>query len=157
MGWDGGLHLKSCLSYHCDLSLCPDPQVENTVTPPHLSSGLPWPLIIGIPAAALLIVGTIVLWLCHSRRLHNTLAPRHIPVVHRDHHISDKEPSTTTPCSALTSPDYPSQRLVGLGTPGLSGPPKIYSKVYTDMHTHTHTHAHVDGKVHQHQHFHYQC
>ncbi|XP_020307965.1 fibroblast growth factor receptor-like 1 [Oncorhynchus kisutch] len=139
------------------LTVLPDPQVENTVTPPHLSSGLPWPLIIGIPAAALLIVGTIVLWLCHSRRLHNTLAPRHIPVVHRDHHISDKEPSTTTPCTALTSPDYPSQRLVGLGTPGLSGPPKIYSKVYTDMHTHTHTHAHVDGKVHQHQHFHYQC
>lgn len=155
MGWDGGLHLKSCLSYHCDLSLCPDPQVENTVTPPHLSSGLPWPLIIGIPAAALLIVGTIVLWLCHSRRRHNTLPPRPMTMAHRDQHISDKEPSTNTPCNALNSPDYPSHRLVGLGAPVLSGPPKIYSNVYTDMHTHSH--AHMDGKVHQHQHFHYQC
>ncbi|XP_066572622.1 fibroblast growth factor receptor-like 1b [Amia ocellicauda] len=132
------------------LTVMPDPKVEKTVIPPHLNSGLPWPLIVGIPAAALLIVGTIVLWLCHSRRRHNTLPSR---PAHREHHAPDKEPAT--------APDFPSpQRLMGLTSPlTLSGPPKIYSKVYTDVHTHTHTHshAHLDGKIHQHQHFHYQC
>lgn len=128
-----------------------DPQVEKTITPPHLNSGLPWPLIIGIPAAALLIVGTIVLWLCHSRRRQGALPPR--TVVHREHHSIDKD--LVTP-SAI-APDFSNQRLMGMGSPALSGPPKIYSKVYTDTHTHTHTHshAHVEGKVHQH--FHYQC
>ncbi|KAM4621370.1 fibroblast growth factor receptor-like 1 [Polymixia lowei] len=54
------------------LTVLPDPQVENNAPPPHLSSGLPWPLIIGIPSAALLIVGSIVLWLCHTRlRVHS--------------------------------------------------------------------------------------
>ncbi|KAL4631527.1 fibroblast growth factor receptor-like 1 [Arapaima gigas] len=130
------------------LTVLPDPQVENTVMPPHLSSGLPWPLIIGIPAAALLIVGTIVLWLCHSRRRHNTLPPRTSLPAHRD---KDTAPT----CS--TAPDFPGQRLLGVGSPTFGAPPKVYSKVYTDTHTHTHTHshAHMDGKIHQH--FHYQC
>src|SRR4029434_10028410 len=45
----------------------------------------------------------------------------------------------------------PNQRLMGMSPPALSGPPKLYPKVYTDTHTHTHTHshAHVEGKVHQ--------
>ncbi|KAJ8015228.1 hypothetical protein DPEC_G00023950 [Dallia pectoralis] len=131
------------------LTVLPDPQVENTVTPPHLNSGLPWPLIIGIPAAALLIVGSIVLWLCHSRRRHNTLPPRPAIMAHRDHPILDKETGVATPCSAATSPEHPSQRLVGLGVPALGGHPKMYSKFYTDTHTHTHTHshAHVDGSL----------
>lgn len=125
-----------------------DPQVENTVTPPHLSSGLPWPLIIGIPATALLMVGTIVLWLCHTRRHHSNVPPRGPAPVHRD-----KEPV------GCTTPDYPNQRLLGVGSAMPGGAPKVYSRVYTDMHTHmhthTHSHAHTDGKVHQH--FHYQC
>ncbi|XP_036403744.1 fibroblast growth factor receptor-like 1b [Megalops cyprinoides] len=135
------------------LTVLPDPDVEKTVTPPHLSSGLPWPLIIGIPAAALLIVGTIVLWLCHSRRRHSALPARALPPW--EHHAPNKD--ITNPSSA--TPDFPSQRLMGMGPPALNGPQKIYSKVYTDVHTHTHTHshAHMDGKVHQHQHFHYQC
>ncbi|KAG5263533.1 hypothetical protein AALO_G00265850 [Alosa alosa] len=133
------------------LTVLPDPQVEKTITPPHLNSGLPWPLIIGIPAAALLIVGTIVLWLCHSRRRQSGLPPR--TVVHREHHSVDKD--LVTPSSV--TPDFPNQRLMGMTAPALNGAPKIYSKVYTDTHTHTHTHshAHVEGKVHQH--FHYQC
>ncbi|KAL7863446.1 hypothetical protein SRHO_G00124300 [Serrasalmus rhombeus] len=133
------------------LTVLPDPQVEMPVPPAHLSSGLPWPLIIGIPAAALLMMGTIVLWLCHSRLRQGSLPPR--PVPHRDHHAPDKDPSSPSNGSS----DFPVQRFIGIGAPALSSPPKIYSKVYTDMHTHTHTHshAHVDGKVHQH--FHYQC
>ncbi|KAI7801784.1 fibroblast growth factor receptor-like 1b [Triplophysa rosa] len=129
------------------LTVLSDPKMEKPVIPRHISPGLPWPLIIGIPAAALLIVGAIVLWLCHSRRRQRALPPR--PTMYRDHHIPDKElsmPSSVTP-------DLPSQRL--MGPPALSGPPKIYTKVYTDMHTHTHSHAHMEGKVHQH--FHYQC
>lgn len=135
------------------LTVLPDPQLENTVSPPHLSSGLPWPLIIGIPAAALLIVGTIVLWLCHSRRRNSTLPPR--TPSHREHHAIDKDFTT----SSSVTPDFPTQRLMGIVPPGINGQPKMYSKVYTDVHTHTHTHSHshIDGKVHQHQHFHYQC
>ncbi|XP_056328279.1 fibroblast growth factor receptor-like 1b [Danio aesculapii] len=131
------------------LTVLSDPKVEKDVIPRHISPGLPWPLIIGIPAVALLIVGTIVLWLCHSRRRQSALPPR--PTTYRDHHISDKEPSSPN----TTNPDLPSQRLMAMGPATLSGPPKIYTKVYTDMHTHTHTHAHMEGKVHQH--FHYQC
>lgn len=127
------------------LTVLSDPQVENTVTPPHLSSGLPWPLIVGIPAAALLMVGTIVLWLCHTRRRHAARPPRPPAPAHRDHHTPpvEKDPP---------GPDGPPHRLLG-------PPPKGCSKVYTDTHTHTHTHshAHMEGKVHQHQHFHYQC
>lgn len=128
-----------------------DPKVDKDVIPRHISPGLPWPLIIGIPAAALLIVGAIVLWLCHSRRRQSALPPR--PTTYRDHHIPDKEPSTANGIN----PDLPNQRLMGMGPPALSGPPKIYTKVHTDMHTHTHTHshAHMEGKIHQH--FHYQC
>lgn len=126
-----------------------DPNVDKEVIPRHISPGLPWPLIIGIPAAALLIVGAIVLWLCHSRRRQSALP--HRPTTYRDHHIPDKEPST----ASGINPDLPNQRL--MGPPALSGPPKSYTKVYTDMHTHTHTHshAHMEGKIHQH--FHYQC
>ncbi|XP_016332531.1 fibroblast growth factor receptor-like 1 [Sinocyclocheilus anshuiensis] len=133
------------------LTVLSDPKVDKDIIPRHISPGLPWPLIIGIPAAALLIVGAIVLWLCHSRRRQSALPPR--PTAYRDHHIPDKEPST----ASGINPDLPNQRLMGMGPPALSGPPKIYTKVYTDMHTHTHTHshAHMEGKVHQH--FHYQC
>ncbi|KAK3564691.1 hypothetical protein QTP86_024806 [Hemibagrus guttatus] len=134
------------------LTVLSDSPVENSDTPAHLSSGLPWPLIIGIPAAALLMVGTIVLWLCHSRLRHGPLPPRSAP--YRERHGPDKDPSI--PSSG--SPDFPTHRLMGMGSPGFGGPAKTYSKVYTDMHTHTHTHthshAHVEGKVHQH--FHYQ-
>ncbi|XP_066505316.1 fibroblast growth factor receptor-like 1b [Hoplias malabaricus] len=131
------------------LTVLPDPQVEKLAPPTHLSSGLPWPLIIGIPAAALLMMGTVVLWLCHSRLRQGAHPPR--PVVHREHQTSDKDPS----CPRSGSPHFPVHRIIGMGAPAHSGPPKIYSKVYTDVHTHTHSHAHVDGKVHQH--FHYQC
>ncbi|XP_027019402.2 fibroblast growth factor receptor-like 1b [Tachysurus fulvidraco] len=135
------------------LTVLSDPQTEKPVSPAHLSSGLPWPLIIGIPAAALLMVGTVVLWLCHSRLRHGPLPPRSAP--YRERHCIDKDPNIP---SNGSTPDFPTHRLMGIGSPGFAGPTKTYSKVYTDMHTHTHTHTHshayVEGKVHQH--FHYQ-
>ncbi|XP_062857039.1 fibroblast growth factor receptor-like 1b [Trichomycterus rosablanca] len=133
------------------LTVLPDTQVEKPVSPAHLSSGLPWPLIIGIPAAALLMVGTIVLWLCHSRLRNSALPPR--PMSYREHHGPNKDPGIPS----QASPDLPTRRLMGMGASSLGRPPKTYSKVFTDIqtHTHTHTHAHVEGKVHQH--FHYQC
>ena len=88
---------------------------------PNLSSGLPWPLIVGIPAAALLMMGTIVLWLCHSRRRHAALPPR--ALAHRDHHLppSDKDPP---------APGCPPHRLLGVSPAALSAAPKVCSKVY---------------------------
>ncbi|XP_041078873.1 fibroblast growth factor receptor-like 1 [Polyodon spathula] len=118
------------------LTVLPDPRrVDKPATPPHLSPGLPWPVIIGVPATALLIVGTIVLWLCHARRRHSAVPPR----PHRD------PPAATA--------DYPTQRLFSNAPPAPGLPSNTYSKVYTDVHTHTH--CHTDGKVHTH--FHYQC
>ncbi|KAK2891035.1 hypothetical protein Q8A67_013678 [Cirrhinus molitorella] len=105
------------------LTVLSDPKVDKDVIPRHISPGLPWPLIIGIPAAALLIVGTIVLWLCHSRRRQSALPPR--ATTYRDHHIPDKEPSTANGINS----DLPNQRLMGMGPPVLSGPPKIYTKM----------------------------
>uniref|UniRef100_A0A4W4G2Q4 Fibroblast growth factor receptor-like 1 n=1 Tax=Electrophorus electricus TaxID=8005 RepID=A0A4W4G2Q4_ELEEL len=132
------------------LTVLPDPQTEKPVSPPHLNSGLPWPLIIGIPAVALLMMGTIVLWLCHSQ-LRQGLPRR--PVPQRDHPAFDKDPRSPGSCN----PEFPTQRYLAMGAAGLGSPSNIYSKVYTDMHTHTHTysHAYMEGKVHQH--FHYKC
>ncbi|XP_076877147.1 fibroblast growth factor receptor-like 1b isoform X2 [Brachyhypopomus gauderio] len=132
------------------LTVLPDPQAEKPVSPPHLNSGLPWPLIIGIPAVALLMMGTIVLWLCHSH-LRQGLPRR--PAPQRDHSAQDKHLTSPGSCN----PDFPTQRYLAMGAAALGSPSNIYSKVYPDMHTHTHTHshAHLDGKVHQH--FHYKC
>ncbi|KAK1804016.1 hypothetical protein P4O66_020001, partial [Electrophorus voltai] len=64
--------------------------------------GLPWPLIIGIPAVALLMMGTIVLWLCHSQ-LRQGLPRR--PVPQRDHPAFDKDPRSPGSCN----PEFPTQ------------------------------------------------
>ncbi|KAM6980285.1 fibroblast growth factor receptor-like 1b [Aplochiton taeniatus] len=149
------------------LTVLPDPNIETTVSPPHLSSGLPWPLIIGIPSAALLMVGTIVLCLCHTRLRHGGSGPGSMPslpsrslATHHHHHhhqtqpTHDKDPGLSSSPGPSSGPEYRSTRLLGLGLG--RGASKMYpsSKVYTDMHTHTHL---VEEKVHQHQHFHYQC
>lgn len=135
------------------------------MAPSSSSTGLPWPVVIGIPAGAVFILGTVLLWLCQAKK--KPCAPSPAPAVpaHRTpaaarDRAGDKDlpvlPGLGTAtgmglCEELGAPAAP-QHLLG---PGSAAGPKLYPKLYTDVHTHTHTH--VEGKVHQHQHIHYQC
>eukprot|EP00062_Callorhinchus_milii_P007105 gi/632948369/ref/XP_007889568.1/ PREDICTED: fibroblast growth factor receptor-like 1 [Callorhinchus milii] len=137
------------------LTVLPDPKTEKTSTPSRAASGLPWPVIIGIPAGAIFISGTILLWFCQTRRHRSAPLPGHsLPHRHqRDCMVLDKD------CVALGIPEcaVPIPQHLLVQAPGVvpTFTPKMYPKIYTDIHTHTH--AHTEGKIHQHQHFHYQC
>ncbi|XP_051870289.1 fibroblast growth factor receptor-like 1 isoform X2 [Pristis pectinata] len=132
------------------LTVLPDPKIEKTTTSSRAASGLPWPVIIGIPAGAIFISGTILLWFCQTRR-HSSAPPQHRH--QRDCMVLDKD------CVPIGSPEFAvaSQPHLLVQTPTMvpTVTPKVYPKIYTDFHTHTH--AHTEGKIHQHQHFHYQC
>ncbi|XP_060692662.1 fibroblast growth factor receptor-like 1 isoform X4 [Hemiscyllium ocellatum] len=127
-----------------------DPKIEKTTTSSRAASGLPWPVIIGIPAGAIFISGMILLWFCQARR-HGPVPPPHRH--QRDCMVLDKD------CVPISSPEFTvaSQPHLLVQAPGMvpAVTPKMYPKIYTDYHTHTH--AHTEGKIHQHQHFHYQC
>ena len=139
------------------------------VAPSSSTASLPWPVVIGIPAGAVFILGTVLLWLCQAKKKPCAPVPapplpaHRLPATARDRG-GDKDlpvPSAlgtapgVGPCEELGPPAGP-QHLLG---PGPSAGPRLYPKLYTDVHTHTHTHthSHVEGKVHQHQHIHYQC
>ncbi|XP_063579335.1 fibroblast growth factor receptor-like 1 isoform X1 [Pongo abelii] len=148
----------------------PDPKPPG---PPVASSSsatsLPWPVVIGIPAGAVFILGTVLLWLCQAKKKPCTPAPappvpgHRQPGTARDRSGDKDLPSLAALsagpgvglCEEHGSPAAP-QHLLG---PGPVAGPKLYPKLYTDIHTHTHTHSHthshVEGKVHQH--IHYQC
>ncbi|XP_072447259.1 fibroblast growth factor receptor-like 1 isoform X1 [Chiloscyllium punctatum] len=132
------------------LTVLPDPKIEKTTTSSRAASGLPWPVIIGIPAGAIFISGMILLWFCQARR-HSPVPPPHRH--QRDCMVLDKD------CVPISSPEFTvaSQPHLLVQAPGMvpAVTPKMYPKIYTDYHTHTH--AHTEGKIHQHQHFHYQC
>lgn len=132
------------------LTVLPDPKIEKTATSSRAASGLPWPVIIGIPAGAIFISGTILLWFCQTRR-HGSASPQHRH--QRECAVLDKD------CVPIGSPEFAvaSQSHLLVQTPAIAptATPKVYPKIYTDFHTHTH--AHTEGKIHQHQHFHYQC
>ncbi|XP_048398916.1 fibroblast growth factor receptor-like 1 isoform X2 [Stegostoma tigrinum] len=132
------------------LTVLPDPRIEKTTTSSRAASGLPWPVIIGIPAGAIFISGMILLWFCQARR-HGSVPPPHRH--QRDCVVLDKD------CVAIGNPEFAvaAQPHLLVQAPGLvpTVTPKMYPKIYTDYHTHTH--AHTEGKIHQHQHFHYQC
>ncbi|XP_060692661.1 fibroblast growth factor receptor-like 1 isoform X3 [Hemiscyllium ocellatum] len=132
------------------LTVLPDPKIEKTTTSSRAASGLPWPVIIGIPAGAIFISGMILLWFCQARR-HGPVPPPHRH--QRDCMVLDKD------CVPISSPEFTvaSQPHLLVQAPGMvpAVTPKMYPKIYTDYHTHTH--AHTEGKIHQHQHFHYQC
>lgn len=135
------------------------------VAPSSSATSLPWPVVIGIPAGAVFILGTVLLWLCQAKKKPCSPAPgppvpaHRTPAAARDRGGDKDLPvppalSGTTGvglCEELGAPAAP-QHLLG---PGSAVGPKLYPKLYTDVHTHTHTH--VEGKVHQHQHVHYQC
>nr|XP_045247933.1 fibroblast growth factor receptor-like 1 isoform X2 [Macaca fascicularis] len=152
------------------LTVLPDPKPPG---PPVASSSsatsLPWPVVIGIPAGAVFILGTVLLWLCQAKKKPCTPTPAPPVPGHRQpgtarDRSGDKDLPTLAAlsagpgvglCEEHGSPAAP-QHLLG---PGPVAGPKLYPKVYTDIHTHTHTHSHthshVEGKVHQH--IHYQC
>lgn len=139
------------------LTVLPDPKPPGPhVAPSPAASSLPWPVVIGIPAGAVFILGTVLLWLCQVRKPCAPALPTHRPPATSRARPGDK--------------DLPAPALGPSPAAGLCeelGPPtaplhKLYPKLYTDVHTHTHshththTHSHVDGKTH-HQHVHYQC
>ncbi|KAL0973959.1 hypothetical protein UPYG_G00213430 [Umbra pygmaea] len=146
------------------LTVLPDPKPHHTPVPASTSPSLPWPVIIGIPAGVVFILGTVLLWFCQSKRhcssevMANAQA---VPTSQRPpHRVPTCLPSSgDKDClSSLNYEDYITQQqqqlLLAQGGNSLAVP-KVYPKIYTDIHTHTH--SHVDGKVHQHQHIHYQC
>nr|XP_028584655.1 fibroblast growth factor receptor-like 1 isoform X3 [Podarcis muralis] len=145
------------------LTVLPDPKPPSPPVAPSASS-LPWPVIIGIPAGAVFIFGTILLWLCQTKK--KPCSPPAAAPMHRPHprdrvcvpQVPDKD------CiSSINYEEYvgaqqqqQQQQLLSQGSalaPNMAS--KMYPKIYTDIHTHTH--SHTEGKVHQHQHIHYQC
>ncbi|XP_036798564.1 fibroblast growth factor receptor-like 1 isoform X3 [Oncorhynchus mykiss] len=142
------------------LTVLPDPKPHHIPVPTAISPSLPWPVIIGIPAGVVFILGTVLLWFCQSK--HHCSSGRVVTT-----HASQRPPPRVSACppssgdkdclGSLTYEEYITQQqqlLLAQGGNGLEVP-KVYPKIYTDIHTHTH--SHVDGKVHQHQHIHYQC
>ncbi|KAJ6661700.1 hypothetical protein lerEdw1_013222, partial [Lerista edwardsae] len=143
------------------LTVLPDPKPPSPPMAPSSASSLPWPVIIGIPAGAVFIFGTILLWLCQTKK--KPCSPPVAAPIHRPHprervcvpQVPDKD------CiSSINYEEYVAQQqqqhLLTQGpaiAPAMAS--KMYPKIYTDIHTHTH--SHVEGKVHQHQHIHYQC
>ncbi|PIO36961.1 hypothetical protein AB205_0084580 [Aquarana catesbeiana] len=122
------------------------------------SSSLPWPVIIGVPAGAVFIFGTILLWLCQTKKKPCS-PPAAAAAVHRPQPRVCIPQMVDKDCiSSINYEEYVAQQqhLLPQGPLLANGvASKMYPKIYTDIHTHTH--SHVDGKVHQHQHIHYQC
>ncbi|XP_075922454.1 fibroblast growth factor receptor-like 1 [Petromyzon marinus] len=50
------------------LTVQPDPSRHPAPPSPRPGGSLPWPVIVGIPAGAFFIVGSVLLWLCQSRK-----------------------------------------------------------------------------------------
>uniref|UniRef100_A0A8C9S0B7 Fibroblast growth factor receptor-like 1 n=1 Tax=Scleropages formosus TaxID=113540 RepID=A0A8C9S0B7_SCLFO len=145
------------------LTVLPDPKPPTLPLPVPPGHHLPWPVIIGIPAGVVFIFGTILLWLCQSKK--HCSAGSAVTVQSGSAPSSHRQPGRDRPCPAPADKDcagsvnydeyLAQQQQLLLAQGGSSLAPKAYPKIYTDIHTHTH--SHVDGKVHQHQHIHYQC
>ncbi|KAM6961156.1 LOW QUALITY PROTEIN: fibroblast growth factor receptor-like 1 [Aplochiton taeniatus] len=167
------------------LNVLPDTKPPITPMFAPAPSSLPWPVIIGIPAGVVFIMGTVLLWFCQSKKHCSPPGIPGIPGVptaapqpahrlpYRDRERLGAAPSSST-ASSSSSPDkdrissmhyedylaqQQQQLLLSHAAAAAGGgpglPTKIYPKIYTDIHTHTH--SHMDGKVHQHQHIHFQC
>ncbi|XP_078079445.1 fibroblast growth factor receptor-like 1 [Mustelus asterias] len=148
------------------LTVLPDPKPPKAPTATSPSSGLPWPVIIGIPAGAIFIFGTILLWLCQAKKkpcsspaatTATTTAMHRQQQQQRDRGCVPQGPDKEG-ITPINYEEYVAQQHLLAQGPPMAPPlpaPKMYPKIYTDIHTHTH--SHVEGKVHQHQHIHYQC
>uniref|UniRef100_U3K650 Fibroblast growth factor receptor-like 1 n=1 Tax=Ficedula albicollis TaxID=59894 RepID=U3K650_FICAL len=138
------------------LTVLPDPKPPSAPVPPSSASSLPWPVIIGIPAGAVFIFGTILLWLCQAKKKPCPPAAAQRPQPRERVCVA---PLPDKDCiSSINYEEYVAQQqhLLSQGpalAPAMAS--KMYPKMYTDIHTHTH--SHVEGKVHQHQHIQYQC
>ncbi|KAK1904409.1 Fibroblast growth factor receptor-like 1 [Dissostichus eleginoides] len=136
---------------------------QNKAVPTASSPGLPWPVIIGIPAGVAFILGTALLWFCQSKRTCSSSSSssalptaQRLPAPNRDRACPAVTPQPANgDKDCLSYEDYIAHQQLLLAQGGAGLAPKVYPKIYTDIHTHTH--SHVDGKVHQHQHIHYQC
>ncbi|XP_078268797.1 fibroblast growth factor receptor-like 1 isoform X2 [Rhinoraja longicauda] len=147
------------------LTVLPDPKPPNVPVATTSHGSLPWPVIIGIPAGAIFIFGTILLWLCQTKKKPCSTPAAAVTAIHRQQQQRERTCTAQVPDKESITPinydEYLAQQqhLLAQGPPlgGVAPPtaPKTYPKVYTDIHTHTH--SHVEGKVHQHQHIHYQC
>ena len=110
------------------------------MAPSSSTTSLPWPVVIGIPAGAVFIVGTVVLWLCQAKKkpcAPAPPAPAHRPPATARDRGGDKDlpaPATVGSgpgvglCEELGPPAAP-QHLLG---PGSATGPKLYPKLYTD-------------------------
>lgn len=139
------------------LTVLPDRKSQPSSVPTVTSPGLPWPVVIGIPAGVAFILGTALLWFYQSKRT-CTSAPSALPAAQRLPAASRDRacpPTAAADKDSLSYEEYAAHQQLLLAQGGAAPPPKVYPKIYTDIHTHTH--SHVNGKVHQHQHIHYQC
>ncbi|XP_057562192.1 fibroblast growth factor receptor-like 1 [Hippopotamus amphibius kiboko] len=149
------------------LTVLPDPKPPGPpVAPSSSTASLPWPVVIGIPAGAVFILGTVLLWLCQTKKKPCAPAPaQRPPAPARDRGDKDlPAPSALGAgpaaglCEDLGPPAAP-QHLLGAAS---AAGPKLYPRLYPDTHAHahthahTHTHTHADGRAHQ-QHVHCQC
>ncbi|XP_026857945.1 fibroblast growth factor receptor-like 1a [Electrophorus electricus] len=138
------------------LTVLPDNKPHFSPIPTVSSPGLPWPVIIGIPAGVVFILGTVLLWFCQSKKHCSSGAMVSAQALSNGHRPPPREralPGGDKDCTgSMSYEEYLTQQQQLLLA---HGAPKIYPKIFTDIHTHTH--SHVDGKVHQHQHIHYQC
>ncbi|XP_041800631.1 fibroblast growth factor receptor-like 1a isoform X2 [Chelmon rostratus] len=146
------------------LTVLPDLKPQPNAVPTATSPGLPWPVIIGIPAGVAFILGTALLWFCQSKRTCSSSsssssalpAAQRLPAANRERACAALPPQQANgDKDCLSYEDYIAHQQLLLAQGGSGLAPKVYPKIYTDIHTHTH--SHVDGKVHQHQHIHYQC
>ncbi|XP_036424769.1 fibroblast growth factor receptor-like 1a isoform X2 [Colossoma macropomum] len=141
------------------LTVLPDNKPHFPPIPAVSSPGLPWPVIIGIPAGVVFILGTILLWFCQSKKHCSSgamVSAQALPNGHRQPPRERPLPGADKDCMAsMTYEEYLTQQQQQQQLLLTQGAPKVYPKIFTDIHTHTH--SHVDGKVHQHQHIHYQC
>uniref|UniRef100_UPI00402BD081 fibroblast growth factor receptor-like 1 isoform X5 n=1 Tax=Arvicanthis niloticus TaxID=61156 RepID=UPI00402BD081 len=127
------------------LTVLPDPKPPGPLVAPSSSTtSLPWPVVIGIPAGAVFILGTVLLWLCQTKKKPcapaSTLpVPGHRPPGTSRERNGDKDlPSLAVGmCEEHGSTMAPQHILASGSTAG----PKLYPKLYTDVHTHTHTHT----------------
>ncbi|XP_066505037.1 fibroblast growth factor receptor-like 1a [Hoplias malabaricus] len=140
------------------LTVLPDSKPHFPSVPSVSSPALPWPVIIGIPAGVVFILGTILLWFCQSKKHCSSGTAISAPVLSNGSRQTPRE--RPVPEKDVTYEDFITQQQQQQQQLLLTqNAPKIFPKMFTDIHTHTHTHthSHVDGKVHQHQHIHYQC